>query len=238
MQLIKKIKEYFSHYLNADSLFDELLQIGDVFIIGGILREYNDCNLDNIGELRDADFAIKVHDSERWKRLLCSLPNTINRFGGHKFECAGLEIDVWDIDNTWAIKQNFVSVKNNNYVEALSNSVFLTVDSIIYDVKSNSWIDSLYKSSMDSKVLDIVLAENPYISLNVVRAMILKNKYKMVYSEQLKKVIKETSMLPHILDELCAIQMKRYGKIIISREKMEREFCNINNAINKIEIQL
>lgn len=227
MQLIQTIKEYFSHYQNAGYIFDELLQIGDIFIIGGILREYNDCNLNNLGELRDADFAIKITDGARWERLLHSLPNTINRFGGHKFVCAGLAIDVWDVDNTWAIKQNYVSVENSNYSKALSNSVFLTIDSIIYDVKNNSWVDSLYKSSMESRVLDIVLAENPFISLNIIRAIVLKNKYEMVFSEQLKRIIKEISKKPDVVEELCSIQMKRYGKMIISRKIVEYELQNI-----------
>lgn len=227
MQVIQKIKEYFSHYPDADALFDELLQIGDVFIIGGILREYKDCNLNNLGELRDADFAIKISDGVRWERLLSSLPNAINRFGGHKFVCSGFEIDVWDVENTWAIKQKLVDVENGNYIKALSNSVFLTLDSIIYDVKNDCWVDSLYKLAMNSRVLDIVLAENPYLSLNVIRAIILKNKYKMIYSEQLKSVIKEISKESNIVDELCSIQMKRYGKMMISRESIENEFNNI-----------
>lgn len=228
-ELVKNIKDYFSNYNDANYVFDELLQIGDVYIIGGLLREYRDCCLSKIGGLRDADFAVRIVDKERWLRLLDTFPNKRNRFGGHKFVCADFVIDIWDVSDTWAIKEKYVSVKNDDYVSALSNSVFLSIDSIIYDVKRDQWVDSIYRKSMDTKVLDVVLENNPYIPLNVIRAIILKNKYKMTYSEHLKDIIEETSRRVSIVDELCLIQLKRYGKLVIDSEDIISELKSIQS---------
>lgn len=50
------------------------------------------------------------------------------------------------------------------------------MDSIIYDMSNDRWLDEIYKEAKDSKILDVVLEDNPHLELNILRAIIFKRK--------------------------------------------------------------
>ena len=132
-KLVDEITEYLQNYPPAFEVFSRLIDIGDIYVMGGILREYRDRG--KIKDIRDADFSILIHDFDAWNRLISEIPNKINRFGGYKFLCSGLVVDVWNVKDTWAFKEGLVSVCNDDYFSTLPQSVFLNIDSICYDLK-------------------------------------------------------------------------------------------------------
>lgn len=219
-----EIEEYLKKYPPALWLYKMLIQAGDVYVMGGLLREYKD--KDKIAELRDADFTINIKNRKVWDELLRQVPHKRNHFGGYKFLCSGFIIDIWDVKKTWAFENQVIKVENSNYFEYLSKSVFLNLDAIIYDLTNNKWNDLIYRDAIKNGELGIVLRENPFKELNVLRAMVLRKKYNMYYSEELAKMILDYSEQHTFLNNIMKIQEGRYGYIILDVEK--------NNAGSRI----
>lgn len=76
---------------------------------------------------------------------------------------------------------------------------------------------------MKSRVLDIVLAENPFVELNIIRAMVLRKKYNMNYSKKLANIIYEYSQMKNFTDQVMVIQKKRYGYYVVDKKIIEEE---------------
>lgn len=217
-----EIKRYLQEYPPALEVFNNLLEIGDVYAIGGLPREYMDNGA--IKTLRDADFSIYIKDQSLWDKLLNKIPHKINQFGGHKFQCKEFFVDIWDVKNTWAFKNNIIRITDQKYFENLSQSVFLNMDAIVYDITNNRWNKSIYEDAMERKVLDIVLKENPFVELNILRAMILRRKYEMVYADTLKNIICEYSKNnDDFAEKIMNIQKKRYKNNVLEKEMVQEE---------------
>ena len=224
-----EIEEYLKKYPPALWIYEMLIQAGDVYVMGGLLREYKD--KDKIVELRDADFTIDIKNRKVWDELLRRVPHKRNHFGGYKFLCSGFIIDIWDVKKTWAFEKQVIKVENNNYFEYLSKSVFLNLDAIIYDLTNDKWNDLIYQNAVKNGELEIVLRENPFKELNILRAMVLREKYNMRYSEELAKMILDCSAEDTFLKDIMEIQEGRYGYIILSKEKIKQEVENARRCI-------
>lgn len=218
----REIELYISKYPPAMKLFKELIQVGDVYIMGGLLREYKDNNY--IRELRDADFSVKIKDQEKWIQLIKKIPNTMNRFGGYKFKYNGFIIDVWNVRETWAFRNKILDVSDDKFFEYLPKSVFLNIDALTYDLSNNRWNDAIYKQAMLQREIDVVLEDNPFVELNLLRAMILRRKYKMRYSAKIAQIILNcyTSKCDFV-NELLDIQFKRYGYSVLTENIIKEE---------------
>ena len=145
--------------------------------------------------------------------------------------CSGFIIDIWDVKKTWAFEKQVIKVENNNYFEYLSKSVFLNLDAIIYDLTNDKWNDLIYQNAVKNGELEIVLRENPFKELNILRAMVLREKYNMRYSEELAKMILDCSAEDTFLKDIMEIQEGRYGYIILSKEKIKQEVENARRCI-------
>ena len=217
-----EIEKYLKKYPPAQILFEKLVEIGDLYIIGVLLREYKDNN--QINSLRDADFSINIKHKEKWKKVIKDIPNQKNRFGGYKFNCSGFIVDVWDVKETWAFRNKIIDVDETEFFKYLSKSVFLNVDALIYDLSNNKWDDAIYLQAMEKNEIDIVLEKNPFIELNLLRSMILKRKYKMDYSKKLANMIYDYSKIDKsFVNKLLDIQDKRYRKIVLTKESVVQE---------------
>ena len=220
--LKESILQYLQDHPPALELFEELLHAGDVYLIGGILREYRDKGY--IQELRDADFVIKVTDRKRWNDLLEKYQPRKNRFNGFKLICSGLLVDIWELKETWAYREGVIKCDPEEYVKYLPCTVFLNIDAIIYDLKEDVWYDEIYREALKTGLIDIVLEKNPYVLLNIVRAMVLRRKYKMKYSDSLCKLIGcERNRCVDFGKQLLDVQQDRYGKIVLSENEIKQE---------------
>lgn len=216
------IYTYLEKYPPSLELFYLLERAGDIYLIGGVLREYRDNG--NILDLRDIDIVIDVHQKELWQQILNHYVPKKNSFGGYKLICSGLVVDIWPLNETWAYRNKIVECVPEEYVKMLPDTVFLNMDSIIYDLKKDIWYDEKYCAAMESRVLDIVLVDNPRVQLNIIRAMVLKKRYNMTYSDKLKHVISaEIGQNEDFINELLRIQEERYHKNILSVKEIEKE---------------
>ena len=209
----------------ALEFFQQLERAGNIYLIGGVLREFRDHK--KIVNLRDIDIIVDISNIRLWENLLDTYLFKINRFGGYKLQCQDLLVDTWRIEETWAFRSNIIHCKASDYVNRLPETVFLNIDSIIYDWSTEKWYDAIYQKAMESKILDVVLAENPQLFLNIVRAFVLKERYNMQFSAELKHIILDALQDPCYLDgftqKLYLEQIRRYKSEILSRDYIYNE---------------
>lgn len=221
------VETYLRDYPPALKLFQKLIEVGHVYLIGGVLREYRDN--ETIRELRDADFIIDVENDELWQKMLAEYQPEGNHFDGYKFHCENnFLVDIWEIDKTWAYRNSVVPFEKDNYLESLPKTVFLNLDSIIYDLNMDTWYDGIYQQAIESKVLDIVLKDNPHVELNILRALVLRQRYQMTYSDELRNLILEyMNEDENFVDSMMDIQYNRYHKEVLSKEMIVQELAMI-----------
>lgn len=216
-----EIEKYLKKYPLAIYIYKQLIQIGDVYAMGGLLREYRDHS--EIIELRDADFTINIKNRKMWNELLEQVPHKNNQFGGYKFVCSGFIIDVWDVKTTWAFKKGKVKIENENYFDNLTKTVFLNLDAIVYDLTNEKWNDQAYQNALKKGEVGIVLKDNPFEELNILRAMILREKYDMKYSSELARILLNYFKNENFYEDMLKMQNERYGYVILNSEKMWQE---------------
>lgn len=231
---MEKIEESILSFLRtrppAEELFKELLKSGNIYLIGGVLREFLDNN--GIKDLRDIDVVIKINDRNLWDEIIDKYSPSRNKFSGYKFLCSGLIFDVWPINDTWAYKEGIIKINNDSeYLKKLQDTVFLNMDSIVYDFSNAEWYKEKYEEAMESKVIDVVLKKNPQIVLNIVRMFVIKNRYNMTISDNLKSIIVEArnefNSKEAFIDELEKVQKRRYKTIYLDRKTLIKELENI-----------
>lgn len=225
-----KLREDFydliGQYPNANSLINQLGEYGELLLFGGAVREYNDSRFENMP--RDFDIVIDKNIDVNLDYVLQDFDYHKNRFDGYKINVDGIEFDIWELENTWAFKENKINCSKNEYKYKLQDTVFLNVDSVVYNLTKRKMFDEKYENAMKSKEIDIVLEDNPYKELNMVRAIELKNKYDMEFSEKLKKIMKSfINDNDDCVDKLYKIQYNHYLEYKVKKETIENELNEI-----------
>lgn len=197
----------------------ELSKSGDLLFFGGSVR---DLYLDEFIEYpRDFDIVINYKNKPYFNELLNHYDYKVNRFGGYKFNISGTEFDVWDLNNTWAFKNEYLCASEENLV----NSVFLSVDGIAYNFNKSILYNSRLDESLRRNEIDIVLDNNPQVELNLLRALVLKKKYNLELSKKIKDLLKNyyDQMNNEFLDNLHQLQMSHYRTERISKSEIQHE---------------
>lgn len=216
------IIDYLENYPPSLELFQRLKQAGNLYLIGGVLREYRDKGA--IQDLRDIDIIIDISRRSIWEGILETYRPKRNNFGGYKLVCSALIVDIWPLEETWAYREGYVVCIPEEYVQSLPETVFLNLDAIVYDFNGDIWYDEKYLDAMNRRVIDVVLEKNPRILLNILRAMVLKKRYGMRFSDGLRKILREQmEQESDLAGKLLEIQEKRYRKEILSGEEIEKE---------------
>lgn len=216
------VLKYLNYHKLAQQLFMELYDIGDLYLIGGVLRKFLETG--DIENVRDIDVVISTKEIDWFYKICMKYQARKNSFNGYKINCDGYSIDVWRIEDTWAYRKNIINCSEEDYLKNLPFTVFFNLDSLVYDIKRDVWYDELYRKAKESNILDIVLEDNPYIDLNILRGLIFQNKYHMKYSTRLKELIsnrykKEKNMKKILYD----IQYKRYKKEVLSLDDIQNQ---------------
>lgn len=183
MSLIENIKNSLDKIQEDASIAQMLHRIkssGDVSILGGALRDWS---LNR--QPRDIDVVVNCSASKLDDLLQHKAKK--NRFGGFKIELNKVEFDIWNLDSTWAFKND---PKFNKKMEEVPETVFLNIDAIMFDLCSNKILDKGFEQAMESKLLDIVYEPNPYPYLCVSKALIALHKYDMRPSKRLADFIR------------------------------------------------
>lgn len=138
------------------NFMSDALPHGEIYIFGGILRDL--ALLGRRGFSSDIDLVVEG-DWSHCVAYLESLGARRNKFGGYRFQVAGWPIDIWNAQETWAIKQGLVSYKG---IASLTQTTILNWDAILMNWRTRQFIHrKQYLEELRGRVLDIVLEQNP-----------------------------------------------------------------------------
>lgn len=141
------------------------LPTGDLYLFGGILRDLALYGVDNFSS--DIDLVVES-DWTDVTRYLESRGATRNRFGGLRLHVDDRPIDIWNAQETWAIREGLVTYRG---IGSLTKTTILNWDAILLNWRTHQVIcDRNYFRQLNNGVLDIVLTENPNPLGAVVRA--------------------------------------------------------------------
>jgi len=206
-------------------LFIQDLKIaGELLFFGGSIRDIF-LYPDNPPEPRDFDIAIKIKNPRKFEKIISRYDCKLNRFGGYKITISNISFDIWKLENTWAFNHANLEPSEEN----LAKSVYLNIDGIVYNYNKSILYDELLKSAILEGQLDINLYDNPQEELNLLRAIVFKNKYsdtyKLNYSNELRDVFKKhlDESSTGFVDKLYNIQNSHYHCEYYSKEELQKE---------------
>jgi len=159
-----------------DFLTDALPE-GDVYLFGGVLRDL--ALLGSKGFSSDIDVVVEG-DWRRCGEYLEHLGATKNKFGGYRLNIDGWDVDIWSAPETWAIRQGLVEYKG---IHSLTKTTILNWDAILMNWRTGAFVfRDNYFEDLQSRVLDVVLKENPDplgMAVRVFRHLCLKDARKI-----------------------------------------------------------
>lgn len=140
--------------------------IGDVVLFGGAIRDV--FLFGKISRNSDLDFVVRC-DKDKLRSLLTSFNPIENKFGGFRFFFGRRQIDIWPLEETWAIKNGYLKKYKSTQIgrvdtsmmDLLSTTLF-NVDSVYYRVnKKNLICSNFFLDGIKSKILRLNMEENP-----------------------------------------------------------------------------
>lgn len=203
----------------ALKLIFRLEEEGDLLLFGGAVREFFKSNF----EVIPRDFDIVVNSTNKdFEHCFRGISYKKNRFDGYKINIDDLIFDIWDLSSTWAFKEKKIcDVRKEN----LPKTVFLNYDSIVYNLRTGDLYDEGYYQAKKDKFLDIVLEENPFPEINILRSFVFNKREQMSYSDCLLSYISDwrKKNKGQEVELLVNAQNKHYGREFLTKNEIEKE---------------
>jgi hypothetical protein len=191
-----------------------------VYLFSGLIRDFF---LKADYELRDVDFVI--HDDLEIEKIFPSMKLSKNSFNGYKAKIDSLSVDLWGLQNTWALNHGQLNFPFRK-LEYLPETAFFNFSSIVYLLNEKRFVvGKPFLRFMRDKVLDTVLEENPYPTLCIVNSFYYSEKYHLRLSPKLKRYI-----LNHYEDDyhaFCKVQLSHFNRIVYSRRSLTKRVAEI-----------
>lgn len=201
----------------AKNVVIRMLEEGNLLLFGGAIRNYYENQFSTMP--RDFDIVVCTKNDEL-DQYFFNVPYIRNRYGGYKIDIYAVGFDIWSINSTWAFKNGVVENPN---VENLTKTVFLNYDSVVYDLTTGDVYDEGYQKAKENKKLDIILEENPFPELNILRSLVFKTRYNMDFSETLYEYTRSWRSRFSNNEEiniLSEVQMKHYGFEYMTKKQL------------------
>lgn len=188
-KLKERVKYFFkshSHERSEVGVFiNDLKPLGEIAVFGGMLRDLS-CG-GNKSFFLDVDLVIDSKEKGVLGNFLKKYQVKKNSFGGHRIFLNRWKIDLWQLEETWAFRENHIHGSN---LDNLVKTTFFTWDAIIYKVNTGSvyHIDN-YFELLKSGVIDINFEANKNPLGIATRALQLSLKNSAKLSPRLVKYI-------------------------------------------------
>lgn len=129
---------------------------GDVYLFGGVLRDL--ALFGKKGFNSDIDLVVEG-DWYNCVRYVECRGAVKNRFGGYRLQVGEWPVDIWNARETWAIRRGLVPYEG---VNSLTRTTVLNWDAILMNWRTRAFVaKSDYLQAIQTRLLDIVLTENP-----------------------------------------------------------------------------
>ncbi|WP_312921738.1 hypothetical protein [Empedobacter brevis] len=202
--------EYLNNNLDTqlNDFLSNLKLIAEVYIFSGVIRNF----ILNFRKIRDLDLVISC-DKVVFEIFIEKYKYRKNSFGGYKILFENKSIDLWYLEDTWAIKNNLIYPKLF-LNESLPETSFFNFSAVIFDVKSKEFIyNNKFRDFIQSKNLDIVLENNPLPQLCIVNIIYYKRNYLLDLSENtMKYYLKYFNDFDE--EQYNLIQLKHFSEVI------------------------
>lgn len=186
------------------------LPVGGVYLFGGVIRDL--ALVGRHGFKSDVDIVVEG-DWTGSAKYLESLGAVRNKFGGYRLMAGQWPVDIWNAEETWAVREGFVSYTG---VQALTRTTVLNWDAILMDWRSKRFIcRSDYLESLQQRALDIVLEANPNprgMAVRVFRHLSMRDARHITHraADYLESCAER-----YTLAELVASEIASYGNSVI-----------------------
>lgn len=183
-------KEFYNHFYSQMTnerimpFFYEIFVYGTAYIVGGYFRDFI-----NKKQSRDIDIIVDVKN----ELLIEIIENykfnyKINRHGGIKLIHNNLEIDIWNLENNWAFKNNLVKLNEDDRLNSIAKGCFYNYDALVINLHNFSYSLRFYTEFLESKKLNILQERsiyknlNPTTEANILRAFFLKDIFNISFT--------------------------------------------------------
>lgn len=183
---------------------------GEVYLFGGVLRDL--ALLGREGFKSDVDIVVEG-DWKEFVRWLDVFGARRNRFGGYRVRIGNWPIDVWNAEETWAIRRGLVPYMG---IMSLTKTTVLNWDAILMNWRTRRFIcNESYLDDLRGRILDIVLEDNPNPLGMAVRV------FRHISTKEARRIGRsaisylERCTTTYSLDELKASELQSYGNSMI-----------------------
>lgn len=163
-------------------LISELLQYGTAYIVGGFLRDFlnneKSRDIDIIADLKNVSLTDII------KKIPCQY--SINRHNGFKLQLHEITVDIWDIHDNWAFKNNIVKINPKDKLTSIAKGCFYNYDSLVINLSDYRYNIKYYNQYCHNNELDIIFKSSRYKTMNntteanIIRAFFIRFKHKRI----------------------------------------------------------
>ena len=182
----------------------------DALVFGGFLRDL--MLFAGRAIPRDIDLVVQSSEPAGLSKALSGYLRRRTRFGGYVLGNKGWRLDVWPIEQTWALREGLIDSVGP---EGLVRSTFLNLEAVAVSLRSRGRggrrvYDHGFFEGVRDRLLDINLEENPYPELCIVRSLITAASLNFGLSMRLVGYI-DTHSRSIGVDSLLEVQERHYG---------------------------
>lgn len=203
---------------------------GNVYLFGGLIRDI--AFYGKKGFHSDIDVVVEGEWSSCVDYLI-KLGAIKNKFGGFRLEISGWPIDIWNAEETWAIKEGLIEYRG---IASLTETTVLNWDAILMNWKTRHFIcKSNYLDQLNARVLDVVLEKNPDdlgMTVRVFRHLCSKDA-KKISAEALIFLAERTDKYPFSI--IKSREVSSYGNTLINPNVYR--FFNELKGVDRYEIE-
>jgi len=176
-------KEFYNHFIlnmnkeNFMPFFYEIFVYGTAYVVGGYFRDFI-----NKKQSRDIDIIVEINNDLLMEIIKNAKINyTINRHGGIKLMHNNLQMDIWNLENNWAFKNNLVKFNEDDKVNSIAKGCFYNYDALAINLHNFSYSLRFYTECIETGKLNILQEGslyknlNPTTEANILRAFFLKD---------------------------------------------------------------
>lgn len=159
----------------VNQLLSDVSQLGDCAIFGGMLRDL--ALVGGRGFSSDIDVVLADSDAIQLEQWLCQqkLAFQRNRYGGFAIRLDKWLMDIWALQDTWALQQQSVVAPT---FDALLQTTFFSWDAIVYDCSAKQLLCAPnYFDALQQGVVDMNFEPNPNllgITVRCLRLLVLQ----------------------------------------------------------------
>ena len=206
---------------------DSIKHLGDIVIIGGMLRDFAVLGIENFNS--DVDLVIQTNDKEKLEYTLSKFDVHKNKFGGYRIKIGKWYVDLWAFDSTWAFRKGFVEGKG---FKDLCKTTFFNWDGIVYEINAGA-IHAIegYIDYINDRLLDVNLIPNPNPMGNVIKVFRYYEKYNAILMPRLVnyvyQLIKDVSF-----EDICLFENKSHDWPVLDINRAQ-DICNLIESHQK-----